>query len=106
MNAGLMDQLVAVEKYTTTTDSNMGEKLQSWSNYTNAWARIQEAETGAESVDADRREHKQSVVFTVRFDSGINVKDRIVWDGRYFNIINIANINRDMYQRIQTELTL
>ena len=105
MNAGLMDQLVAVEKYTTTTDSNTGEKLQSWSNYTNVWARIQESETGAESVDADRREHKQSVVFTVRFNSGLNVKDRIVWDGRYFNITNIANINRDMYQRIETELT-
>lgn len=100
-----MDQLVAVEKYTTTTDSNTGEKLQSWSNYTNVWARIQESETGAESVDADRREHKQSVVFTVRFNSGLNVKDRIVWDGRYFNITNIANINRDMYQRIETELT-
>ncbi len=105
MNAGLMDQLVSVEKYSTTTDSNTGEKLQSWSTYSTAWARVQEAESGAESVDADRREHKQSVVFTVRFDSGINVKDRILWDGQYFNIINIANISRDMYQRIQTELT-
>jgi SPP1 family predicted phage head-tail adaptor len=105
MNAGLMDQFIAVEKYTTTTDSNTGEKLQSWSTYSNAWARVQEAESGAESVDADRREHKQTVTFTIRFDSGVNVKDRILWDGLYFNIINIANIDRDMYQRIQTELT-
>jgi SPP1 family predicted phage head-tail adaptor len=105
MNAGLMDQYIAVEKYTESTDTNTGEKLQTWSNYAYFWARTQESESGAESVDADRREHRQNVNFTVRYDAGITVKDRILWDGKYFNIVNIANIDRDMYLKIQTDLT-
>jgi SPP1 family predicted phage head-tail adaptor len=105
MNAGLMDQYIAVEYYTESTDNNTGEKLQTWSVLFNAWARAQQAETGSENVDADRREHKQTVTFTIRFASGMTVKNRILWEGKYYNVINIANIDRDMYLRIQGELT-
>ena len=104
MNAGLMDQLVSLQSYSESIDSNTGEKLQSWSEYATAWARIQEAESGSESVDADRREHKQTVQFTIRYNSSVQVKHRIVWDSKNFNIINIANIDRDMYLKIQGEL--
>ena len=104
MNAGLMDELVTVQQFTTTTDSNTGEKLQSWFTYSTPWSRIQEAESGSESVDSDRREAKQTVTFTMRYDSGINPKMRIVWENKYYNIINIADLERRMYLRIQTEL--
>jgi SPP1 family predicted phage head-tail adaptor len=72
--------------------------------YATAWTRIQEAESGIESVDADRREHKQTVQFTIRYNSSVQVKHRIVWDSKNFNIINIANLDRDMYLKIQGEL--
>lgn len=104
MNPGLMDELVTVEQFTTTTDSNTGEKLQSWSTYSTPWARIQESESGSESVDSDRREAKQTVTFSMRYDSGINPKMRIAWENKYYNIINIADLERRMYLRIQTEL--
>lgn len=104
MNAGLMDQLVSLQSYTESIDSNTGEKLQSWSEYATAWARIQQAESGSEVVDADRREHKQTVNFTIRFNSSVMTKHRIVWDTKNFNIINVANIERDMYLKIQAEL--
>lgn len=104
MNAGLMDQLVSLQSYTESIDSNTGEKLQSWSEYATAWAKIQQAESGSEVVDADRREHKQTINFTIRFNSSVLVKHRIVWDSKNFNIINIANIERDMYLKIQAEL--
>jgi SPP1 family predicted phage head-tail adaptor len=104
MNAGLMDELVTVQQFSTTTDSNTGAKLQSWSTYTTAWARVQEAASGSESVDSDRREAKQTVTFTVRYDAGINTKMRIVWEGKNYNIENIADLSRRMYLVIQTEL--
>jgi SPP1 family predicted phage head-tail adaptor len=104
MNPGLMDELVTVQQFTTTTDSNTGEKLQSWSTYSTPWGRIQESESGSESVDSDRREAKQTVTFSMRYDSGINPKMRIVWENKYYNIINIADLERRMYLRIQTEL--
>ena len=104
MNPGLMDELVTVQQFTTTTDSNTGEKLQSWSTYSTPWARIQESESGSESVDSDRREAKQTVAFSMRYDSGITTKMRILWESKYYNIINIADLERRMYLRLQTEL--
>ena len=83
MNAGLMDELVTVQQFTTTTDSNTGEKLQSWTTYSTAWARIQESESGSESVDSDRREATQTVTFSLRNDSGITTKMRTLWDSQY-----------------------
>jgi len=104
MNPGLMDELVTVEQYSMTTDSNTGEKLQSWTTYSTPWARIQENESGSESVDSDRREAKQTVTFSMRYDSGITTKMRILWESKYYNIINIADLERRMYLRLQTEL--
>ena len=57
MNAGLMDVLVSLQSYTETIDTNTGEKLQTWTEYATAWAQRVEQESGAENVNADRREH-------------------------------------------------
>ena len=67
MNAGLMDVLVSLQSYTETIDTNTGEKLQTWTEYATAWAQRVEQESGAENVNADRREHKQIVMYTIRF---------------------------------------
>jgi SPP1 family predicted phage head-tail adaptor len=69
MNAGLMDVLVSLQSYTETIDTNTGEKLQTWTEYATAWAQRVEQESGAENVNADRREHKQIVMYTIRFNS-------------------------------------
>jgi len=105
MQAGAFDVLVSLQRYTETIDTNTGEKLQSWTEYGTAWAERKEAENGSEQVNADRREHKQMYYFTIRFNPDITVKDRIVSDGLNFNVLNIANLYRNLYLKIQTELT-
>lgn len=106
MNAGLMDVLVSLQSYTETVDSNTGEKLQTWTEYATAWARRQEAESGQENVNADRREHKQYVVYTIRYNGDVSVKHRVVENGVAHNIVNIANLERNLYLKLQTEVTL
>jgi SPP1 family predicted phage head-tail adaptor len=105
MNAGAMDVLVTLQRYTETIDTNTGEKLQSWTTYATAWAERKEQDSGIEQVNADRREHKQIVYYTVRFNSAIGVKDRVVDAGLNHNIVNIANIARNLYLKLETELT-
>jgi SPP1 family predicted phage head-tail adaptor len=105
MNAGLMDVLVSLQSYTETIDSNTGEKLQTWTEYATAWAQRVEQESGAENVNADRREHKQIVMYTIRFNSAVSVKHRVVDDNGAHNIVNIANLQRNLYLKLQTELT-
>jgi len=105
MNAGLMDEPVSIQRYTETTDSNTGEKLQTWSQISAPWARVVELETGSEEVNADRRENKQTVNFTLRYDSNIKVSDRVVWNSNKYNIIAIADIERRMYIKLHTEIS-
>jgi SPP1 family predicted phage head-tail adaptor len=106
MNAGAMDVLVSLQSYTETIDTNTGEKLQTWTEYATAWAQRVEAEAGSENVNADRREHKQIVFYTVRYNTDISVKHRVVEAGVAHNIVNIANLQRNLYLKLQTEVTL
>jgi SPP1 family predicted phage head-tail adaptor len=105
MNAGLMDVLVSLQSYTETIDSNTGEKLQTWTEYATAWAQRVEQQSGSENVNADRREHKQIVFYTIRYNSAVGVKHRVVDDSGTHNIVNIANLQRNLYLKLQTELT-
>jgi SPP1 family predicted phage head-tail adaptor len=105
MNAGVMDVLVSLQSYTETIDTNTGEKLQTWTEYATAWAQRVEQEAGSENVNADRREHKQIVFYTIRYDSAVGVKHRVVDDNGAHNIVNIANLQRNLYLKLQTELT-
>jgi len=106
MNAGLMDVLVSLQSYTETIDTNTGEKLQTWTEYATAWAERVEAQSGNENVNADRREHKQIVNYTIRYNTSVSVKHRVVEDGIAHNIVNIANLQRNLYLKLQTEVTL
>lgn len=105
MNAGMMDYQITIDQYSLSTDSNTGEKLQSWTTYATPWAHIEESPSGSESVNADRRERKQTTVFTLRYDSGIDTKMRIQFDSNYYNIVNIANRERNLYLTIEGELS-
>lgn len=105
MNAGAMDALVSLQSYSETTDTNTGEKLQTWTEYATAWAERKEQESGSESVNADRREHKQIVFYTIRYNGSVSVKHRVVDDNGAHNIVNIANLQRNLYLKLQTELT-
>lgn len=105
MNAGLMDVLVSLQSYTETIDTNTGEKLQTWTEYATAWAQRVEQESGSENVNADRREHKQIVYYTIRYNSAVGVKHRVVDESGTHNIVNIANLQRNLYLKLQTELT-
>lgn len=100
-----MDVLVSLQSYTETIDTNTGEKLQTWTEYATAWAQRVEQQSGSENVNADRREHKQIVFYTIRYNSAVGVKHRVVDDSGTHNIVNIANLQRNLYLKLQTELT-
>lgn len=100
-----MDVLVSLQSYTETIDTNTGEKLQTWTEYATAWAQRVEQESGSENVNADRREHKQIVFYTIRYNSAVGVKHRVVDESGTHNIVNIANLQRNLYLKLQTELT-
>ena len=105
MDSGRFDELISIESYTESVSSNTGQRVRSWSEFASAWAQVKESDQGTEPLNADRKEHKTRISFTIRYISGLNPKMRINWGGNYYNILNIAEKERRMYANLLTELT-
>jgi head-tail adaptor len=104
MNAGRFDTPIEIWRYTTSVNSTTGERLKSWTKLSDAWSTYEPADGGTEGVYADTRENKQVVNFTIRY-TAVGVNDRIVFNGQNYNIISFKMIERDMYIKLQTQLT-
>ncbi len=98
MNAGRLDRLVELWRYTTAKNS-YGEEIKTWDKQYDIWAKL-EFLTGSEDVNADKWENKQNINVTIR-DIQITVQDRIRYDSKYYNIISINEVVRGMYLKLQ-----
>lgn len=104
MNAGRFDTPIELQRYTLAVDSNTGERAKTWSKLADAWAQYEPTDGGNEGIYADTRENKQVVLFTIRHRD-VKVNDRVVYKNQYYNIISIKLIGRDMYMKLNTQLT-
>jgi head-tail adaptor len=103
MNAGLMDTYIAIQT-PTYSDSAYGKaaKPSSWATSKSIWGRVQ-YNGGSESVSAEKKEFRETVTVTFHYldGSSIDLKDRLSFDSKYWNITSKAIINRNQYLRVE-----
>lgn len=93
--AGKLDQRVTLQRATTTTNG-LGEEIPSWADLDTVWASWRHA-TARETLAAAELSAVVSDVFEVRRSSTISdlgPKDRIVWDGRTYDIVEVTPLAR------------
>lgn len=105
MQSGKFDTPISIERYISTRSSLTGSEQKTWSELQMVWSEFVPNDGGTESIQAAQRENKQTAVFTIRF-TDVTVFDRVKHNGDYYNIIAIKRVERDMYLRLITELTL
>ena len=106
MNAGIFDVRITIQRATQVVSTSSGARVPTWSNYQTIWAGRKEQPSTQETINADRRENKQIYIFTIRYNSAVTVRDRVLHDGSYFNILSISEMKgRKMYQELLCELT-
>ena len=71
----------------------LGQEIEAWGLWKSAWARKIEAR-GSERESNQRESGQQPVTFRVRYRSDILVADRIVCEGRAYDIKGKAEIGR------------
>ena len=93
MRAGPLNKVVDIQQYTTLTDA-YGEEVVSYVQLKNTRASIKPI-TGTETFIDARLLNEVSHSVEIRYDSllNLNPKDRIVYDTRNFDIINVLNMN-------------
>ena len=92
MNPGRMDRQVTLQRFTV-AQTGIGEPLKSWSTLATVPAAYKPS-PGGEPVNGDKVEAELPVVFTIRYYSGLNPKDRLQYEGTIYNILAVTEVGR------------
>jgi len=96
------DEYATVEQLTNTPDG-AGGFSSVWSTRVNIWCQVTE-KSGNETIDGNRLETVETVEFLAHYDSTIVTTDRISYDGSYYNIRRVDDLNRKrQYLKITAE---
>lgn len=89
--AGHLDRRITIQRATTTLNG-FNEPVETWSDLTTVWAKRTDA-SATESYRAQEVGAQISARFRVRYSSliaDVNPRDRIVFDGRLYNITRVS----------------
>lgn len=102
---GEMDQIVNFQEKEVETGSANSDRITDWTTIVgDYWAKVEE-NPGGEEFQANRLTGIQNVIFTIRYDSQITNKMRVVWQTRVYEISSpLVKIGRDSFLQITTRL--
>lgn len=92
MEAGRLDRRITIQRAAGTTISPAGTPTQSWEDLTTRWAWLVLRST-REFIQGGAVD-EETAVFRIRHLDGITTADRVVFEGRVFNIKEIVPIGR------------
>lgn len=92
LDPGRRDRLVTIEQNTPTTNAH-GVSLESWSTFTQWWARRIDG-SGSERFAADQRFATSTTMWRGPYIPGVRAAMRINENGNYFDIQDIGELGR------------
>lgn len=102
IGAGAFDRRITIQRVTETRDPATNAIVESWSTHlADAPASVKQT-PGREFLEGNQIVAERRAVFTVRY-ADIRETDRVVFDGRDFNISDIREIGRRRFLELQCE---
>lgn len=93
MNIGRLDRKILIQKRTDTVN-DFAEPIFTWSTFHECFSNVQSA-GGNEAFEADAITANNRKKFKIRFFDGINESMRILYDGNYYQILQIQELGRE-----------
>lgn len=91
INAGELNKRVTIQKQTKTRDS-FGAEIISWIDENTVWAKFLSANKRSEINMMNQNYFEATAKICIRFCTGINKTMRLKYGNRYFEIIEIQNV--------------
>lgn len=88
MRAGALDRPIRIETPVETQDE-FGQPIVVWQTLASVWANVRSVDA-IESYTASRELATTAKRFLFRWVTGLTAKDRIVYEGRNYDIVSIA----------------
>lgn len=92
MRAGKMDRRIVLQSASNTVN-DAGTPILTWKTKATVWAELVQRST-REYIRAQGAQDEAVIIFRIRWLPGISTADRVVFDGRTFNIREVATIDR------------
>lgn len=92
LQIGKMDRRITIEQPTQGVGP-YGEPIETWMDLATVWANAY-AGAGKEFVAARQVNAEVSMQFQIRWRSDLSTTMRIFYDGKYFDIVDIAEVGR------------
>lgn len=98
-----LDETITLQSFTTVADS-YGGLTKTWATYATEKARIEySTTTSGEDYQNHINLSTLRIGFTIRWRSGVTVKDRIVYDSENYDIVKIEVLGRRRFLKITAD---
>jgi SPP1 family predicted phage head-tail adaptor len=98
MRAGALDRRITLQRATAAPNS-FNEPVETWADLVTVWAQ-QRPDRGAERFAAQEIVGQAVMTFHIRYRTDIRTTDRILYQGRIWNILDVREVGR----RVVTEI--
>lgn len=92
MRAGKLDRRVVIQRATSVANG-LNEPQEMWGDLATVWAE-KKPTRGQERLDAQQVAGAASATFVIRWRSDLKVTDRLLFEGRPWNIKDIREVGR------------
>lgn len=93
MRAGRLDRRAQLRHAVLPANDANGQRKPTFTAYATVWARKEEI-SGREYFAAEAKQAENTVRFTIRYRSDVLSTDRLVCEGRDYEVIQFSEINR------------
>lgn len=92
VRAGNFNRRIVIQSFTVGRNE-VGEEIKTWATWKTVWAEML-PEKGDETFQSDRRVATQTVKFRIRFLAGVGPDKQILFEGKTFEIVDVAETRR------------
>jgi len=105
IRAGQLDRQITFISKTVTVGTANSDYINGWAIGTTVWAKKTDL-PGSEVVADDRVTYVQKTVWTIRYLTGINTENRLVYNGKIYEILSITENegSRDRFLDVTSNL--
>jgi SPP1 family predicted phage head-tail adaptor len=92
MRAGRLDRRVTIQSRSLASDAQ-GQQIESWTDVATVWGRRLDLR-GREFMAAEAKHAEATCTFELRYRADVTPLNRLVCEGRVYNIVHVAEIGR------------